>query len=346
MHHRFVEDSNGVEVAGPFAGINIGMSNSVRDEIMDIADNSRFPTFEPEFGRCRPCGGTTRPTSARGADGSRENGMYNIDMSCIFASDETSRAKWAAEDGFVKEKPKSYPSGHSTQTMAMAYILAQKDSNNIDKYVIPAYELSVGRTIARMHWNSDVIYGRLFASMIVPVINAMPMNQAVQDITFTLRINNNTSSTAKLNGEFYVYLMKDKVNGVYTDSKDSGKYGLDGNGMLLQTTGVSKTSNGISIGPNSYKDFTVTLPQETVQTLSNVVAPSGAYSYNHPYNIVLYTYGKVEGDAYPVHISNVCVPGFLDDNPQGVTLQNGSFHFVNVNTIKTRTDSGYTITVY
>lgn len=202
MHHRFVEDPNGVLVAGPFANVNIGMSNSMRDEIMDIADNSRFPTFDTEFGRCRPCGGKIRPSSARSSDGSRENGMYNIDMSCIFASNEESRAKWAAEDGLVKEKPKSYPSGHSTQTMAMAFILAQKDSDNIDKYVIPAYELSVVRTVARMHWNSDIIYGRLFATMIVPIINAME----VEDYKVKLIIKNETGKNIQSTGEIRLYV--------------------------------------------------------------------------------------------------------------------------------------------
>jgi hypothetical protein len=36
-----------------------------------------------------------------------------------------------------------------------------------------AHDYSVNRSIARFHWNSDCIYGRLFGAMILPLINAM-----------------------------------------------------------------------------------------------------------------------------------------------------------------------------
>jgi len=34
-----------------------------------------------------------------------------------------------------------------------------------------AYEYSINRTICRCHWNSDIIYGRLFGTITIPIIN-------------------------------------------------------------------------------------------------------------------------------------------------------------------------------
>ena len=44
---------------------------------------------------------------------------------------------------------------------------------DLQRWMRRAYEYSINRSIARFHWMSDVIYGRLFATMIVPILNAM-----------------------------------------------------------------------------------------------------------------------------------------------------------------------------
>jgi hypothetical protein len=41
------------------------------------------------------------------------------------------------------------------------------------KYVKNAYKVGVSRTTGRFHWNSDTMYGRLFAGMIMPIINVI-----------------------------------------------------------------------------------------------------------------------------------------------------------------------------
>ena len=141
--------------------------------------------------------------------------------------------------------------------------------------------------------------------------------------------------------------MKDKVNGQYTDSQDSGKYGLTTGGLLLTNQGVSSTTNGISISPNTYRDFTITLPAETIQRLSNVVAPQGQYSYGHPYNIVFYSYGIIMNGSeldYQGHIGGAFESGFLDNNPSGCTLNNGDLHVATLKSYITQTDKGYSIT--
>ena len=175
------------EIGGPFAdlyskmftGSGFGTKTNAMlffDKVLDIADNSRYPTFHDQYGRIRPCGGATLPSSARSdVNGSPLNALYNVDLACIFADTQAERDKWSQENGFVAEKPKSYPSGHSTMTMTVALMLGQMtgDADRLRKYMTEAYTVSINRTIGRAHWNSDVIYGRLFATFALPIINAM-----------------------------------------------------------------------------------------------------------------------------------------------------------------------------
>ena len=534
---NFVEDNilGTYTVSGPFADMHdIYFNNSsiktFLKNVQNIGDAARCPSYIPDYQRRRrPLGGTTvspnvktYPESYNAARvstfGDKRNGLCNCSITRYFTSENADWNKQEAGDDWPCDKATSFPSGHSSQCMALALMIAQahadSDASKIKQYISAAYEIGTGRTISRYHWQSDVMYGRLVATMIFPIINAMsgleegyntlvrqiaPVistessvtydnvptgikivlhnntsqamtidsnmrfilrdgNQSVrttnfdlttsdkinlavgqsksynvvlsstdqalaarelhfattnqlyvastddtytsniltyvdrvshnkypvnmnstyvfkdnatydiyygtesspnpepnpeptptptnEDITFTLRINNSTNTTAKLNGEFYFYLMKDKVNGQYTDSQDSGKYGLTTGGLLLTNQGVSSTTNGISISPNTYRDFTITLPAETIQRLSNVVAPQGQYSYGHPYNIVLYSYGKImNGNTldYEGHISGVCETGFVDNNPSGCTLNNGDLHVVNITRILTQTSGGYTI---
>ena len=44
-----------------------------------------------------------------------------------------------------------------------------------------AYKYSVSRTIVRAHWNSDIIYGRLAATVIAPIINAFRFSRNDHD---------------------------------------------------------------------------------------------------------------------------------------------------------------------
>lgn len=184
------------EVRGPFAqfepkmfsGSGYGTKTSAMDffdNIMEIADNSRLPTFYNQYGRRRPCGGSvdTGGSARSPINGDPLNATYNIDISCIFADGQESANIWSQEDGFVTEKPKSYPSGHAAMTWAVAMILGQMKPEDIIDYMRGAYKVGVNRTLSRFHWNSDVIYGRLFGTMIVPIINAMSGLQASYEQT-------------------------------------------------------------------------------------------------------------------------------------------------------------------
>ncbi len=142
------------------------------DSGCDIADNGRFATQDPNYGRCRPgCKPTLQGGSRNPVNGAPENEIYNIDLSRIVADTEESRNK--AEDGFAADSPRSYVSGHSAQIWFLALCFSQMDNSRSENWVRKAYEYSVSRSIGRYHHMSDVIYGRLFGAMTLPIVNAM-----------------------------------------------------------------------------------------------------------------------------------------------------------------------------
>lgn len=233
------------EVAGPFADLYDKMftgggygtpTDSLKffDEVMKIADNSRYPTFHNQYGRRRPCGGTAGDSASARSEinGDPLNALYNVDISCIFADSKESADKWAQEDGFVNEKPKSYPSGHAAMTWTVAMMLGQMtgDESRLEQYETTAYQVGVNRTVARYHWNSDVIYGRLFGTMILPIINAMTglrssyeeTKQRVNGeepsdtvISINVCIENSKDEDVTLDGDLCLILANPTKNGEY-----------------------------------------------------------------------------------------------------------------------------------
>ena len=147
------------------------------DEVCDIADNGRFPTYDPNFGRRRPCSSETSLAHSTYSSevGHEQNQIYNISLTLMVAGTQQAYNNWNASDqqNHAGERPNSYPSGHSAQIWTLAMLLAQMDPDNLITYMSGAYRYSVGRTVGRCHWNSDIIYGRLFGTMVIPIINAM-----------------------------------------------------------------------------------------------------------------------------------------------------------------------------
>lgn len=82
----------------------------------------------------------------------------------------------AAEDYEEQEKKNlesnSYPSGHSSGMWAGALTLMEIMPDKADLIMKEANEFAVNRTIARYHWNSDTIQGRVLASTVFPVAHA------------------------------------------------------------------------------------------------------------------------------------------------------------------------------
>lgn len=177
-------ENTGLSLDGPFSNLE-GMyrynptSLNERERFVEasteIFDNFRFPTQDPNYGRCRPgCACTHNGGELNPVHGADENEIYNIDLSRIVS--DTAAGKTRPEDGFAADSPRSYVSGHSAQIWGLALLLGQSDNGStgrLQTWVRKAYEYSVNRSVGRFHWMSDVIYGRLFGSMAVPVVRAM-----------------------------------------------------------------------------------------------------------------------------------------------------------------------------
>lgn len=146
----------------------------------------RGPTYRVNRGRTRPLNtnsstGTGRygmkEHSVSEATGHRLNSIFNRTLVQRYAEDREMFLKLITVDELNADGPASYPSGHASQTWAVAMLLAQVFNNNLEnvkKYMRGAYIVGVERSIARFHWNSDIMYGRLFATMVMPIINANP----------------------------------------------------------------------------------------------------------------------------------------------------------------------------
>ena len=67
----------------------------------------------------------------------------------------------------------SYPSGHSAMGMGAALILMEIMPDRADKILKAANQFAINRTIARYHWNSDTIQGRLLATTQIPVLHSV-----------------------------------------------------------------------------------------------------------------------------------------------------------------------------
>jgi len=250
------------EIEGPYAdiydkmfvGSGFGTKTDAMNffhDTMNIADDGRMATSQNQYGRCRPCGGTACPGgSARSPiNGDPLNALYNIDVSCIFADCQKNVDSWSDEDGFVKEKPKSYPSGHATMTWYAALMLGQMTGSEerLKKYMIGSYQVGVNRTVSRYHWTSDVIYGRLIATMVLPIINAMAGLQDAYEnaknvingeapapsgktpgkvITFNFRIKNSKAQAVTIDDKVNFVLANPDRNGFY--------YGANGDGSAYK----------------------------------------------------------------------------------------------------------------
>ena len=67
----------------------------------------------------------------------------------------------------------SYPSGHSAMGMGAGLILMEIMPDRADKILKAANQFAINRTIARYHWNSDTIQGRVIATTMIPVLHSV-----------------------------------------------------------------------------------------------------------------------------------------------------------------------------
>ena len=235
-------DDTGLALDGPFsnlAGIyryNIPSSQRTPRELFieavtELADNLRFPTQDPNYGRCRPgCKPTRQGGELNPMHGAKENEIYNVDLTTMVADTAQQKTNMSREDGFAQDSPRSYVSGHSAQIICLAMLLTQMDEDRTDRpqtWARKAFDYSVSRSVGRFHWNSDCIYGRLFGTMALPIINAMTgmrsgyeaMRQYVQeddptptpegDWQANVILKNETGHNIQTTGEVRLYISVD-----------------------------------------------------------------------------------------------------------------------------------------
>jgi hypothetical protein len=178
-----VGENTGLTLDGPFSefqGIyRFNNTNGDREKSLEtvatIFDNFRFPTEDPNYGRCRPgCKVSRTVESINPTPGASENEIYNVDLCVMVADNVAGTEKGKVQDGFAADSPRSYVSGHSAQIWGLALMLTQmNNSGNCREWIRKSYEYSVNRSVGRFHWNSDCVYGRLFGSIAMPIVNAM-----------------------------------------------------------------------------------------------------------------------------------------------------------------------------
>ena len=361
--------------------------------IRSIADDNRNFSYANEYGRRRPLGGIQAGwTRNEQKQDSPLNGINKFYAAALCVDElekyqniqkvyktKTDDGETMYADDFPHDRPASWPSGHASQTWTPALYLCQMIADNPAlqnqklEILKQSYRLGSLRSVGRFHWNSDILYGRLYATMLLPILNAtknlrneynrvkakLCNNQQIPELksfgniggdtigntqevsdslSFTLRIYNNSGSVVKLNGEFYMFL--DTIEDGKLTSDNTGKYGYNGNGLILEG-GTSAVSNSISINNGGYKDFNITIPSEILNRLSNNLSPQSR-CYGHQGNIILYTYGRWPNTNMPDgwqsgHISDFYKHGFIDNNTNGIKLTNGSMHALEITGIKATT---------
>ena len=238
-------EDTGLVLDGPFSDLEgmyryntSGDREKCLEDVATIIDNFRFPTQDPNYGRCRPgCKVSRTVKSLSPVQGAAENEVYNVDLTTMVADNAAHKAKLAVQDGFAADSPRSYVSGHSSQIWGLALMLTQMNNEgNCEQWIRKAFEYSVNRSIGRFHWNSDCIYGRLFGAMALPIINAMTGLQsglnAVRNYTLdptpqpaptgnwdaTVIIKNETGRDIQSTGEVRLYVAGHIGVNVYTQN--------------------------------------------------------------------------------------------------------------------------------
>lgn len=139
-----------------------------------------------EYGRCRP--GADELTEGRRKSYTDDRLNVLVDFE-IENGDGNPTGYYDAKNNWVKGRsikspaeyndkmkdelwPNSYPSGHSAAAWGACMVLCEVMPHRSDLIMKAANAYAVNRTIARYHWTSDTIQGRVLASAICAVIRA------------------------------------------------------------------------------------------------------------------------------------------------------------------------------
>jgi len=147
-------------------------------KVLYIIGLSRYPLVQSVPGRRRPSGGTAYYDSARVPSKQEDplNGIGIGSVSALFADTEAQVIEWSSQSiifDFPHDSAISYVSEAAIQSWTMAMYLGQIKPTQLVTYLKNAYRFGVNTAIGRHCWNSDLMYGRLCATMTLPILNAM-----------------------------------------------------------------------------------------------------------------------------------------------------------------------------
>ena len=177
FHPVFGEDTIGVElqydgVLGDFAYLCLQTGSASR-AIMQSATIT-----PPQYGRLRPGCSWTREEKKNSKTDDRRNILTNFEIEDGDGSPTgyyDKNGNWVYMNGIhnpeeFEEYQKthlyanSYPSGHSSGMFCCSMVLMELMPDKADKILRAANQYAVNRTIARYHWTSDTINGRVLGS--------------------------------------------------------------------------------------------------------------------------------------------------------------------------------------
>lgn len=164
---------------------------SMVDDVLHIGSYQRCilqghedQMYPPQYGRLRPGCSWEREAHRHSDDDNRQNVLVNFPIEENDGNPTGYYNKdgdWTNKDGIhspeeyediMKDQlwANSYPSGHSAGIMAVVLLLIELLPFKADKLLSAANKFAINRTIARYHWNSDTIQGRILATCISPII--------------------------------------------------------------------------------------------------------------------------------------------------------------------------------
>lgn len=257
-------EDTGLALEGPFSEFDgiyryntMGDRERCLETVATIFDNFRFPTEDPNYGRCRPgCKVSRTVESLNPVKGAAENEIYNVDLCVMVADNVEGTEKGKIQDGFAADSPRSYVSGHSAQIWGLALMLTQMNNDgNCEHWIKKAFEYSINRSVGRFHWNSDCVYGRLFGSLALPIINTMsglenglktirdyvlnPTPVPVGNWDATIIVKNETGKSFQSTGEVRLYI----------PSEDGGHIGI--NVYLPNASASAGAQYSFGVGENA-----------------------------------------------------------------------------------------------
>lgn len=165
---------------------------SLVDDVMHIGSyqrdilqgNKKQMGADYQYGRLRPGCSWKKEAQRHSYDDDTENvlvdfyiedgdgnptGYYNEDGKWVYKNGIHSPEEY--NDKMKDELyANSYPSGHSAGICSTMLLLIELLPHQADKILAAANRFAVNRTIARYHWNSDTIQGRVLATCIAPII--------------------------------------------------------------------------------------------------------------------------------------------------------------------------------